>query len=60
MAEYDVVILGGKIVDGTGNPWYNADVGIKDGKIARIGSLNRADAEKSIDASGLIVCPGFI
>jgi N-acyl-D-amino-acid deacylase len=60
MAEYDVVILGGKIVDGTGNPWYNADVGIKDGRIARIGSLNRADAEKSIDASGLIVCPGFI
>lgn len=57
---YDLVILNGRIVDGTGNPWFRADVGLKDGRIARIGRLNPADAARTIDARGQIVAPGFI
>ena len=53
-------IKNGKIVDGTGNPWYKADIGIEDGKIASIGSLDEAKYSKSFNAEGLIVCPGFI
>ena len=41
--EYDIVIHGGMIVDGSGNPWYRADLGIRDGKIVRIGSLSPTD-----------------
>ena len=59
-AAYDVVILNGKIVDGTGAPWYYGDVGIRDGKIAKIGRLSKAEAKRTIDARGLIVAPGFI
>ncbi len=57
---YDVVIHGGMIVDGTGNPWYRADLGIKDGKIARIGSIAPDAGTRAIDASGKVVSPGFI
>jgi N-acyl-D-aspartate/D-glutamate deacylase len=57
---YDVVIHGGRIVDGTGAPWYQGDVGIKDGKIVAIGRLNPASARRAIDASGKVVTPGFI
>ncbi len=57
---YDVVIHGGRIVDGTGAPWYQGDVGIKDGKIVAIGRLNPAAARRAIDASGKVVTPGFI
>src|SRR5690606_5481384 len=57
---YDIVIRGGRIVDGTGAPWYVADVGIVDGKIAKIGRIDADKAETAIDASGLIVAPGFI
>lgn len=57
---FDLVIKNGHIVDGAGNPWYRADIGIKDGKIGKIGNLSTAARKKTIDASGLVVSPGFI
>jgi len=57
---YDLVIKGGKIVNGAGNPWFKADVAIKNGKIAEIGLLGDVEAEKAIDADGLVVSPGFV
>jgi N-acyl-D-amino-acid deacylase len=60
MARLDVLIRGGRVVDGTGNPWFWSDVGIKDGRIAGIGRLQPAEANQTIDAEGRIVCPGFI
>jgi N-acyl-D-amino-acid deacylase len=57
---YDLLIRNGRIVDGTGSPWYTADLAIKDGKIAAIGKLTQATAQRTIDASGLVVSPGFI
>ncbi len=62
-SHYDVVIAGGKIVDGTGNPWFYGDVGVAGGRIARIappGMLRDAPATRRIDASGLVVAPGVI
>ncbi len=59
-AGYDVLIVNGHIVDGTGSPWYAADVGIRDGRIAAIGRLEGATARQKIDAAGAIVAPGFI
>ncbi len=56
---YDVVIRGGRVVDGTGMPAFGADVAIKDGRVARIGRVTE-DAERVIDAAGCIVAPGFI
>ncbi len=57
---FDIIIKHGRIVDGTGAPWYVADVGIKDGRIVKIGRLGDAKVARKIDASGLIVAPGFI
>ena len=57
---FDVVILHGHIIDGTGSPWYSGDVGIRDGHIAAIGDLSTAQAKKKIDAQGKVVAPGFI
>lgn len=57
---FDVVILHGHIIDGTGSPWYAGDVGIRDGHIAAIGDLAGASAKKTIDAHGMVVAPGFI
>ncbi|MBI4538410.1 MAG: amidohydrolase family protein [Gemmatimonadetes bacterium] len=57
---FDVLIRGGRVMDGTGNPWYNADVGIRGGKIAAIGKLAGATAKRTIDAGGKLVIPGFI
>jgi N-acyl-D-amino-acid deacylase len=57
---FDVLIRNGHIMDGTGSPWYSADVGIRDGKIAAIGRLPGATAKSIIDARGLLVTPGFI
>jgi N-acyl-D-aspartate/D-glutamate deacylase len=57
---FDVVILHGHIVDGTGSPWYSGDVGIRDGRIAAIGALSDAPAKRRIDAAGKVVAPGFI
>jgi N-acyl-D-amino-acid deacylase len=57
--DYDLVIRHGRVVDGTGNPAYFADVAVKDGHIAAIGHL-RFQARAEIDAAGMIVAPGFI
>src|SRR5688572_4074193 len=58
--QYDILILNGKIIDGNGNSWFYGDVAIKDGRIIKIGRLQAASAQKTIDARGLIVAPGFI
>jgi hypothetical protein len=60
MAQFDTIIKGGTVVDGTRVPRYKADIGVKNGKIAKIGKLNSSDATKVVDASGLVVAPGFI
>ncbi len=60
MPEFDVLIRGGTVVDGARNPRHIADVGIKDGQVAKIGKLNPSDAQKTLDANGLIVAPGFV
>ena len=57
---FDTLIRGGTIVDGTGAESYEGDVGIRSGKIARVGDLSGAVAGRVIDASGLVVAPGFI
>src|ERR1035437_9327377 len=59
-APYDVVIRNGHVIDGTGSPWYAADIGIRAGKIAAIGRLAAAPAKRTIDARGMVVAPGFI
>lgn len=60
-APYDVVIRNGRIVDGTGSPWYSGDVAIRGGRIAAIGHLDASVAAKrTIDAAGKVVAPGFI
>jgi N-acyl-D-amino-acid deacylase len=58
LMEYDLVIRNGKVMDGTGNPWYQADIGISGDTIKTIGRIDAA--EMSIDASGHVVAPGFI
>jgi N-acyl-D-amino-acid deacylase len=58
--SYDLLLKGGKIVDGTGNSWYYGDVAIRDGQIVAIGKLDDAHAKRMIDANGLVVAPGFI
>lgn len=58
--SYDLIIKNGVVVDGTGNPWFRADVGIKDGKVIAVGHLSGVEAAKTIDATDLVVSPGFI
>jgi len=58
--EYDVIIAHGRIIDGAGNPWVSGDVGIRNDRIAAIGDLEGATAKRTIDATGLVVSPGFI
>jgi dihydroorotase/N-acyl-D-amino-acid deacylase len=57
---YDVLIVNGRVIDGTGSPWYSADIGITGGRIAAIGRLDGAAAKQRIDAAGAVVAPGFI
>jgi N-acyl-D-amino-acid deacylase len=57
---YDLLIRNGRIIDGTGSPWYAGDVGIRGGRIAAIGRLGDANAKQTIDAAGKVVAPGFI
>ncbi len=59
-APFDLIIAGGHVIDGTGSPWYTADVGIRHGRIAAIGELKSAAASRRVDATGLVVAPGFI
>src|SRR5262245_29774756 len=58
--SYDLLITGGRVLDGSGNPWFPADVAIKDGKIVAIGKLSGAGARRVIDARGHYGAPGFI
>ncbi len=58
--HYDLLIKGGTVIDGTKAPRFDADVGITDGRIAAIGKLAGHTADKTIDATGRIVAPGFI
>src|ERR1700746_1838035 len=58
--RFDIVITNGHIIDGTGSPWYSGDVGIRDGKIAAIGNLTANSRQRTIDAAGKVVAPGFI
>src|SRR5262245_40433076 len=57
---FDILIQGGRVVDGSGNPWFYADVGIQGGRIAAIGRLGAADARHRIDATDKVVAPGFV
>jgi len=59
-SAFDVLIAGGRVVDGTGAPWYRADVGVSGDRIAAIGHLAGAPARTRIDATNLVVSPGFI
>jgi N-acyl-D-amino-acid deacylase len=58
--QVDILIKNGKLIDGSGNSWYYANVAIKDGKIFKIGKLQNYTAVKTIDATGLMISPGFI
>ncbi len=57
---FDLLIEGGRVMDGTGNPWFKADVGIRDGMIVAVGRLDGLPTRERIDARGKIVAPGFI
>ena len=58
-AQYDFIISGGHVVDGTGAPWVAADIGITGDRIAAIGDLSKASAPKRVNATSLVVSPGF-
>ncbi|HEX2719306.1 MAG TPA: amidohydrolase family protein, partial [Gemmatimonadaceae bacterium] len=58
--RYDVLVRGGRVLDGTGNPWYYADVAITGDRIVALGNLAGATARRVVDARGLYVAPGFI
>lgn len=58
--KYDIVIRNGRVMDGTGNPWRWADVGVVGDTVKTVGDLQGVEAVKIIDAGGLIVAPGFI
>jgi dihydroorotase/N-acyl-D-amino-acid deacylase len=57
---FDIIIAHGRIIDGTGSPWYDGDVGVMDGRIAAIGNLSGAARKQTVDAHGMVVAPGFI
>jgi N-acyl-D-aspartate/D-glutamate deacylase len=57
---YDLVIRGGQVVDGSGNPWFQGDVAVRGDKIAAVGYVPAGTAKREIDAGGLVVAPGFI
>lgn len=59
-APYDLILHGGRIVDGTGNPWFRGDVAVRGDRIAAVGRLPHQKARRRIDCTGLVVAPGFI
>ncbi len=59
-ASFDILIRGGRVISGNGNPWFRADIGITGDRIAAVGDLSQASAAKVLDATGLYVAPGFI
>src|SRR5215210_7773170 len=58
--QLDLIVRNGRIIDGTGSPWYSGDVAVRDGRIVAVGSLMGATARQTIDAAGKVVAPGFI
>ncbi|HEX7376250.1 MAG TPA: D-aminoacylase [Pirellulales bacterium] len=58
--EYDLLIRNGRIVDGTGNPWFYGDVAVRGDRIVAVGRVSAGEARRTIDADGLVVSPGFI
>jgi len=60
LPTYDLIIEHGRVIDGTGAPWFAADVGIRAGRVAAIGQLDKATAKLRINATGHVVAPGFI
>ncbi len=60
IAQLDLLIKNGHIIDGSGNPWYAADIGIQGGRIVAIGRLDTTQSRRVLDAQGMIVAPGFI
>ncbi len=58
--QYDLLIVHGHIIDGSGSPWFEGSLAVKDGKIADVGRLVNAKARRVVDASGMVVAPGFI
>ena len=60
MSEYDLVVRGGRVCDGTGEPAFSADLAVRDGRVAVVGRVDPSDAKRVIDADGLWVTPGFI
>ncbi len=59
-AQFDLLIRGARVVDGTGNPWFRADVGVRDGRIAAVGRLSSASASETVDARDRVLAPGFV
>ena len=59
MADYDLIVRGGMVADGTGAALHEADIAVKDGRIAAVGKVSSSAAEE-IDAKGLLVTPGFV
>lgn len=59
-SPFDLVVINGRIIDGTGSPWYSGDIGIREGKIAAIGNLKDVPRTRTMDARGMVVAPGFI
>lgn len=58
--QYDLLLANGHVIDGSGSPWFEGSVAVKDGKIVAVGRLSNASARRVIDASGMVVAPGFI
>src|SRR5262249_31536197 len=59
-APYDLLLRGGKITDGTGNPWFFGDVALRGDRIAAVGRVPKEAARREIDVQGLVVAPGFV
>jgi len=60
MANFDIVIHGGRVIDGTGNPWFYGDIAVKDGRIAQIGKIDPPSGHRAISAKGQVITPGYI
>ena len=60
LAPFDLLLTGGRVLDGTGNPWFYADVGIRDKRIVAVGKLRGASTRRVLDVTGKVVTPGII